>query len=116
LGEVVICDFNTSPASCIVPKTHGPDGVLVEAEPAPSGPGIRPGQVLSTGAVLVEAEPAPATPDPILATTGDLQVTEPVATEDPGTSEVPADQVSPATEQVLVAEPAVVEVVEDDES
>src|SRR5688500_8407657 len=49
-GEVVTCDFNTSPATCIIYIKTGPrvpigsvitDGVLVEAEPAPGGPGIR---------------------------------------------------------------------------
>ena len=122
-GEVVTCDFNTSPATCIIYSTHAPgglldsvitDGVLVEAEPAPSRPGVRPGRVLATNSVLVEAEPAPTAPDTTVAIVGDLQVIEPVAAEDSAATGAPAEDIAPATEQVLVAEPVVVEVVEDE--
>ncbi len=126
-GQVVTCDFNTSPASCIIASMGGPrfpidavitDGVLVEAEPAPSGPGVRPGQVLITNAVLVEAEAAPAAPGTTVTSVGNVEAIDPIApiaTEESPAPVATDSHVAPATTEVVAAEPVVVEFVEDEQ-
>jgi hypothetical protein len=122
-GTVVTCDFNSSPATCIIATPRWSSGHLgtvltggvLEAEPASGGPRVLPGRVPVTDAVLVEAEPASAVPDTTVSAS-EIQVIEPIPADDPAAPSAPAGEAAPATEQVLVAEPAVIEVVEDEES
>lgn len=123
-GEVVICDFNTSPASCIVPFTPPQSGATVpvtggvseQVDAEPSGPMVRPGQVGGvSGGVFEQVDPAPAPPDTTVTTGGTFQVVDAVAIEEPAPSPAPESQAAPLPGGVVAAEPVVVEFVEDEQ-
>ena len=102
-GEVVTCDFNTSPATCIIPFTPQQSdpfapvtgGVFEQVDAEPSGPPIRPGQVDSvSGGVFQQVDPAPA-PDPVVTTGGTFQAVDVVAVEEPAPSPAPESRRAP---------------------
>ncbi len=124
-GEVVTCDFNTTPATCIIPFTPQQSdpmapvtgGIFEQVDAEPSGPVVRPGQVGGvSGGVFEQVDPAPAPPDTTVTTGGTFEVVDVVATEEPAPAPAPGGQAAPATSEVVAAEPVVVEFVEDEQA
>lgn len=126
-GEVVICDFNTSPASCIIslaPQQGGAwvpvtGGVLEQVDAEPSGPAVHPGHVAPVrGGVVQQVESAPTVSDTTATTSGTFQPIDAVAvaTEEPAPSPAPESPPAPLPGGMVTAGPAVVELDEDERS